>query len=98
VLLVRHPLYLGWLFALVDANHASGPPGFCHGHDCVHLSGSQVKEKDLVDASGDEYRRYQKRGPMIVPVRVGKTVAAELPKLLRRRSNTHGVFSNFTIR
>ena len=32
----------------------------------------QLEERDLVGAHGDEYRDYQKRVPMILPLRVGR--------------------------
>ena len=33
----------------------------------------QFEERDLVNTHGDEYRRYKKNVPMIIPVRVGRS-------------------------
>ena len=38
----------------------------------------QLEERDLVGLHGDEYRRYQQRVPMILPVRLG-TPTTEAP-------------------
>ncbi len=33
----------------------------------------QFEEKDLLDAYGDDYKRYKQSVPMIVPLRLGKS-------------------------
>ena len=66
--LVRHPLYLGWLFAFWATPTMTGT------HLCSHLSTTayilvaiQLEERDLVDALGDDYRRYRDSVPMVIP-------------------------------
>jgi methanethiol S-methyltransferase len=65
---VRHPLYIGWLIIFWSA------PTMTISHlvfaimtTAYILIAIQFEERDLVAAFGDDYKRYRKSTPMIIP-------------------------------
>ena len=66
--LVRHPLYVGWLFAFwatptMTVTHLF----FALVTTAYILVAIQLEEQDLVDAFGTAYTSYQNHVPMLVP-------------------------------
>jgi protein-S-isoprenylcysteine O-methyltransferase Ste14 len=66
--LVRHPLYVGWLFAFwatptMGATHLF----FAFMTTAYILVAIQLEERDLVDSLGNDYVSYRERVPMLIP-------------------------------
>jgi protein-S-isoprenylcysteine O-methyltransferase Ste14 len=67
---VRHPLYVGWLFAFwatptMTISHLV----FAIATTAYILIALRFEERDLVNHLGDVYREYRERVPMLIPGR-----------------------------
>jgi protein-S-isoprenylcysteine O-methyltransferase Ste14 len=69
--LVRHPLMLGFLIAFwAVPTMTAGHLLFSAGMTIYILIATQLEERDLVAALGNQYRDYRRRVSMLVPVRL----------------------------
>jgi protein-S-isoprenylcysteine O-methyltransferase Ste14 len=71
--MVRHPLYVGWLFAFwatptMTLTHLV----FALATTAYILVAIQLEEHDLIASLGDAYREYRERVPMLIPYANGR--------------------------
>jgi protein-S-isoprenylcysteine O-methyltransferase Ste14 len=66
--LVRHPLYVGWLFAFWCTPHMTVAHLVFAVLTTVYiLIAIRLEEYDLIETHGDDYREYRRKTPMLVP-------------------------------
>jgi protein-S-isoprenylcysteine O-methyltransferase Ste14 len=79
--LVRHPLYVGWLFAFwFTPTMTVAHLVFAIMTTAYILVAIQLEERDLIDVHTGEYAEYRRRTPMLIP-RLFRRRAAEVAKL-----------------
>lgn len=84
---VRHPLYVGWLLTFWSAPVMTAAHLFFAVMTTAYiLIAIQLEEADLVREHGDQYKRYRKQVPMLVPgFRGGASVEEKAAKALAMR-------------
>lgn len=71
--LVRHPLYVGWLFAFwMTPTMTLAHLLFSIATTAYILIAIQLEERDLVREHGDSYEAYRRSVPMLIPFKRGQ--------------------------